>query len=185
MSISVIYLSKGVQKGVLEWVKKVKKPIFSRARGDRQPIPYWLLLWSRQCLLTIALQHLMSGTRFLPIFGPKMVQKMGVYTPNGSVPGGSKKRGQNETPFGGSWARCPRRVTYLGRYLSRGGQKGGPKMDQNVSFSDILGSKKVVTRFVKKCEKSWGVQKMTYFGQFWSKTEIFSRCEGHVFSFRK
>ena len=40
MSTSVIYLSKGVQKGVLGWVKKVKKPIFSRARGDRQLIPY-------------------------------------------------------------------------------------------------------------------------------------------------
>ena len=107
MSISVIYLSKGVQKGVLEGVQKVKKPIFSRARGDRQLIPYWLLLWSRQCLLTTAPKHQMFGTRFLPIFDPKMVQKMGVYTPNGTVPGEAKKRGQNETPFGGVMSEMP------------------------------------------------------------------------------
>ena len=101
MSISVIYLSKGVQKGVLGWVKKVKKPIFSRAR--RSPANSLLITF---VIETVSFDDCLKTPNvwdpFLPIFDPKMVQKMGVYTPNGTVPGEAKKRGQNETPFGGS-----------------------------------------------------------------------------------
>ena len=59
-------------------------------------------------------------------------------------------------PFWTIWPKYPRRVTYLGRYLSGGGQKGGPKMTQNVSFSDILRSKKVDHKI---CQEMWKTPK--------------------------
>ena len=92
------------------------------------------------CVLTIAYNRKMFWDRFWPFFDQKMVQKWGVYPPNGSVPRGSKKR-----PKRGSLLR---RLKEGFRYIwgQKGGPKRGSKMTQNVSYFDILGFKKVVPK---------------------------------------
>ena len=132
--------SKRVSKWVKKGVKRVEKPIFSRARGDSLTFPQWFVLGSSVCVLTIAYNRKMFWDRFWPFFDQKMVQKWGVYPPNGSVPRGSKKR-----PKRGSLLR---RLKEGFRYIwgQKGGPKRGSKMTQNVSYFDILGFKKVVPK---------------------------------------
>ena len=133
----------GVSKRVSKWVKRVEKPIFSRARGDSLTFPQWFVLGSSVCVLTIAYNRKMFWDRFWPFFDQKMVQKWGVYTPNGSVPGGSKKRSK----WGSLLGRLKEGFSHI--WGQKGVQKWGQKWPKMCHILTSWGSKKWVT----KCDR--------------------------------